>query len=94
MRAFNIALSITISRIILFCCFVTYVLVFPTERLSAEQVFVVMTIFNTLRHTMTWMFPQSVGIGSELYVSCLRVQVCNRNYIEKLLQTFDNFDYN
>ena len=66
----------------------TYILIFPKEKLTAEKVFVVMTIFNTLRHTMTWMFPQSVGIGSELYVSCLRVQVCNRNYIEKLFTNF------
>ena len=75
LRAFNLALSNTISRIILFCCFVTYVLVYPDEKLTAQKVFVVMTIFNTLKQTMTWMFPQSVGVGSELYVSCLRVQV-------------------
>jgi hypothetical protein len=73
LRALNISISIISARIILFVIFIIYVLI--GGHLKAEPVFVVMAIFNTLRHTMTWLFPQSIALTAEIYVSCGRVQV-------------------
>lgn len=72
LRAMNISISLVAGRIILFSMFITYVL--QGHFLNADKVFVVMTIVNTLRHTMTWLFPNSIALLSELSVSCKRVQ--------------------
>ena len=76
LRALNISISIIAARVILFTIFIVYILVFD-GKLKAEPVFVTMSIFNTLRHTMTWLFPNSISLAAEVYVSCGRVQVCN-----------------
>jgi hypothetical protein len=73
LRALNISISLISARVILFVIFIIYVLM--GGHLKAEPVFVVMSIFNALRHTMTWLFPQSIALATEVYVSCGRVQV-------------------
>ena len=73
LRALNISISIIAARVILFTIFIVYILL--GGKLEAEVVFVTMSIFNTLRHTMTWFFPQSIALAAEIYVSCKRVQV-------------------
>lgn len=51
------------------------VYVIEGNTLNSDKVFVVMSIVNTIRHTMTWLFPNSIAIFSELLVSCKRIQV-------------------
>ena len=73
LRALNISISVVAGRIILFAIFITYVV--QGNTLNADKVFVVMSVINTVRHTMTWLFPNSIALFSELIVSCKRVQV-------------------
>jgi hypothetical protein len=43
--------------------------------LNAEAVFVTMALFNTLKNTMTFNFPQAISLGAELMISSKRIQV-------------------
>ncbi len=81
LKAINLSIYFVASRIILFVCFVTFVLTGHT--LNAEAVFVTMALFNTLRLTMTWFFPQSISLGAESMISCKRIQVNIIYCIEK-----------
>ncbi|CAG2114014.1 unnamed protein product [Medioppia subpectinata] len=72
LKAINLSVFFVASRIILFACFITYVL--TGNVLTAKAVFVTMALFNTLRITMTWLFPQAIALGAELLVSCRRIQ--------------------
>ncbi|CAG2176301.1 unnamed protein product, partial [Oppiella nova] len=72
LKAINLSVFFVASRIILFACFITYVL--TGNLLTAKAVFVTMALFNTLRITMTWLFPQAIALGAELLVSCGRIQ--------------------
>jgi ATP-binding cassette subfamily C (CFTR/MRP) protein 4 len=58
---------------ILFVCFVTFIL--RRHTLTAEAVFVTMALFNTLRNTMTLYFPHAISLGAELMISSKRIQV-------------------
>lgn len=90
LRALNISISIIAARVILFTIFIIYVLM--GGHLKAEPVFVVMSIFNTLRHTMTWFFPQSIALAAEVSVSCGRVQVLVAVLMKvKLITYISNF---
>jgi len=73
LKALNLATYFISSRLILFACFVTYVLLGNT--LTAEAVFVSMALLNTLRTNMTLMFPNAVTNWAELTVTCQRIQV-------------------
>ena len=72
MKAINLATFFIGSRIILFACFVTYVLL--GNKLSADTVFVTMAFFNSLRHTLTKHLPRSFGATAESVVACKRIQ--------------------
>ena len=72
LKAINLATFFIGSRIILFACFVTYVLL--GNKLSADTVFVTMAFFNSLRHTLTKHLPRSFGATAESVVSCKRIQ--------------------
>ncbi len=73
LKAINLSIFFVFPRMILFFCFVTFVLTGHT--LNAEAVFVTMALFNTLRITMTGYFPQSISLGAEVMISCKRIQV-------------------
>ena len=73
LKAINLAIFFVGSRIILFACFVTYVLL--GNKLSADTVFVTMAFFNSLRITLTKQLPQSFGATAESIVTCKRIQV-------------------
>ncbi|CAG2168277.1 unnamed protein product, partial [Oppiella nova] len=64
LKAINLSLFLIATKIILFCCFLTYVLL--GNILSSKKVFVTMALFNMLRITLTWIFPQGIAQGSEL----------------------------
>ncbi|CAG2115671.1 unnamed protein product, partial [Medioppia subpectinata] len=72
LKALNYSISNVSPRAIIFTMFVVYVL--SSGHLGAESVFVTISVFNALQFTMTYAFPQSVVLASELYVSCLRIQ--------------------
>lgn len=73
LRALNISISLVSGRLLIFAIFMVYVI--QGNTLNADKVFVVMSIINTLRHTMTWLFPNSIALLSELIVSGQRIQV-------------------
>ncbi|XP_054155290.1 ATP-binding cassette subfamily C member 4-like [Oppia nitens] len=72
LKAINLSVFFVASRIILFACFITYVL--TGNILTAKAVFVTMALFNTLRITLTLLFPNAVTQLAELSVSCQRIQ--------------------
>ena len=74
LRAMNISISVVSGRVIMFAMFITYV--FLGNTLNADKAFVTMFVINTVRFTMTWLFPNSIALLSEVYVSCKRIQVC------------------
>ncbi len=73
LKAINLSIFFVASPMILFVCFVTFVLTGHT--LNAEAVFVTMALFNTLRFTTTLYLPQSISLSAELMISCERIQV-------------------
>ncbi|CAG2168420.1 unnamed protein product, partial [Oppiella nova] len=72
LKAINMSLFNTATKLILFAAFITYVL--TGHVLTAKAVFVSMMLFNTLRVNMTWYFPQAIAMGAEMLVSCRRIQ--------------------
>ncbi|CAG2117708.1 unnamed protein product, partial [Medioppia subpectinata] len=64
LKAINLSLFLIATKIILFFCFLTYVLL--GHVLSSKSVFVTMALFNMLRITLTWIFPQGIAQGAEL----------------------------
>ncbi|KAH9402637.1 Multidrug resistance-associated protein 4 [Tyrophagus putrescentiae] len=72
LKGLNISIFFVASRLILFICFVVFVLL--GNVLTAEAVFVSMSLLNTLRLTMTLFFPQAIGFGAELKITCSRIQ--------------------
>ncbi|KAI1287408.1 ATP-binding cassette sub-family C member 4 [Halotydeus destructor] len=72
MKAVNLSLFFVGSRIILFGCLITF-LSFGGI-LTAEAVFVAMSLFNVLKLTMTNSFPSAIAQSAEALVSCSRLQ--------------------
>ncbi|XP_075590754.1 ATP-binding cassette sub-family C member 4 isoform X2 [Dermatophagoides farinae] len=72
LKAINLSVFFVATRIVLFACFITYVLV--GNQLTSEAVFVSMALFNTLRLTITFFFPNSIGLASELLIGCKRIE--------------------
>lgn len=72
LRGINMALFFVSSKVILFICFITYVLLGYT--LEAEIVFVSITLFNAVRLFMTLFFPYGVAQLAETVISCNRLQ--------------------
>ena len=71
MRALNICVFFVGSRVILFVCLFVYVMF--DNVLTAEKVFVTMTMLNTVRLSMTLMFPQAIAAQAELRTSVKRL---------------------
>ncbi|CAG2179811.1 unnamed protein product, partial [Oppiella nova] len=72
LKSINLSVYLVASRIILFACFIAYVL--TGNLLTAKTVFVTMTLFNRLRTTLTLLFPNAIAQCAELAVSCTRIQ--------------------
>lgn len=71
MKAINLTFYFAASRVVLFACFITFVL--THHPLTAESVFVTMALFNGLQFTMTYLFPFAIGNVAEANVTCTRV---------------------
>ena len=72
LKAINLSIFFVASRILVFVSFIVYVLL--GNVLTSEAVFVTMSLLNTLRLTMTLFFPQAIGYGAELKITCSRIQ--------------------
>ncbi|CAG2175581.1 unnamed protein product, partial [Oppiella nova] len=72
LNAFNLSVYLAAPRIILFACFMAYVL--TGNLLTAKAVFITMALFNTLKTTSMTLFPYAIAQWAELTVSCSRIQ--------------------
>ncbi|KAI1287409.1 ATP-binding cassette sub-family C member 4 [Halotydeus destructor] len=73
LKATNISVFLISAKVILFASLITYILACGGE-LTAETVFVAMSLINVMRLTMTSLFPYAIQTGAEALVSCHRIQ--------------------
>jgi ATP-binding cassette subfamily C (CFTR/MRP) protein 4 len=73
LRAINLSLSFVLSKIIVFATLATYVL--TGNSLSAEKVFVAMSLFQNVRQSMTVNFPLGIAYLAETIVVIKRIEV-------------------
>ena len=71
-RAFNFSFFYTASRFILLCTFLVYG--FTGNILTAEKAFLTLSLFNTVRLSMTLFFPFAISQLGETRVSVSRIQ--------------------
>jgi len=71
-RAFNFSFFFTASRFILLCTFLVFG--FTGEVLTAEKAFLCLSMFNTVRLSMTLFFPFAISQLGETRVSVKRIQ--------------------
>ena len=71
LKAINAALSFVTTRLMLFTSFVIYALMGNT--MHPEPIFVIMSLFNTIRIPVTKNLPNAVGAGAEALVAMKRV---------------------
>ena len=62
------------GKLIVYFTFLTYVLL--GSKLTAELVFVTISLYNVVRFNMTWMVPFGIQFLSEALVTVRRVEVC------------------
>ncbi|XP_040123204.1 multidrug resistance-associated protein 4-like [Oryx dammah] len=72
LRGMNLASFFTVSKIMIFVTFITNELL--DNRITASQVFVVVTLFEALRFSSTLYFPMAVEKVSETVVSLRRIK--------------------
>ncbi|XP_043747927.1 ATP-binding cassette sub-family C member 4-like isoform X8 [Cervus elaphus] len=72
LRGMNLASFFTVSKIMIFVTFITNDLL--DNRITASQVFVVVTLFEALRFSSTLYFPMAVEKMSEAIVSIQRIK--------------------
>lgn len=73
LRAYNMSLFFTSSKFIVFLTLLTYLLM--GGALTAEMVFVTLSLYNNVRLIMTLFFPNGVSQLAESLVSIKRIQV-------------------
>ena len=73
LRGMNLASFFAVSKIMIFVTFITNDLL--DNRITASQVFVVVTLFEALRFSSTLYFPMAVEKVSEAIVSIRRIEV-------------------
>ncbi len=73
LRGVNMALFFVSSKIIIFLCFVAFIL--DGHTITAQIVFVSIALFNNLRTTLTLYFPYAISHGSETLITISRIQV-------------------
>ncbi|KAI4565339.1 hypothetical protein MJT46_009682 [Ovis ammon polii x Ovis aries] len=72
LRGMNLASFFTVSKIMIFVTFITNELL--DNRITASQVFVVVTLFEALRFSSTLYFPMAIEKVSEAVVSIQRIK--------------------
>ena len=77
LRAFKISFFFTASRLIQLVTFLVFGL--TGDSITAEKAFLVVSMFNTVRLSMTLFFPMAISQLRELRASIKRIQVLNDN---------------
>lgn len=77
-----LSIALMSPRIILFTMFVSYVLLDNT--LTADKVFVVMAVINTVTFSMTNFVPDCIAYFYQLSVSARRIQVGGVNTLSMI----------
>ena len=72
LKGTNSALFFVACRIMLFATFMVHL--YKGKDLTADAVFVTMSLFNAIRLPVTNQFPNAVGLGAESLVACKRIQ--------------------
>ena len=72
-RAFNFSFFFSATRFIQLCIFTVFG--FTGDIMTAEKAFLVVSLFNTVRLTMTLFFPFAISQLGEAKVSIKRIQV-------------------
>lgn len=72
LKGTNSALFFVACRIMLFATFMVHL--YRGGDLTADTVFVTMSLFNAIRLPVTNQFPNAVGLGAESLVACKRIQ--------------------
>ena len=92
-RAFNFSFFFTASRFILLCTFLVFG--FTGDALTAEKAFLVASMSNTVRLSMTLFFPFAISQIGEARVSIKRIQVnygvLRMSYLSKYLSLTQDF---
>ena len=73
LRGINLALFFVSSKIITFLILILFI-VFYEGQLTAENVFVTISLVNQMRVNMTLYFPSGISTGAEALVSTNRIQ--------------------
>jgi ATP-binding cassette subfamily C (CFTR/MRP) protein 4 len=73
LRAANLSLCYVFSKLIIFLTLVTYVL--TGNFLTAEKVFVAMSLYQNVRVLMTIFFPLGISSLADTFVSIRRIEV-------------------
>jgi len=73
LRAVNLSLSFVLSKLIVFATLATFV-IWGKGELTAENVFVAMSLFQNVRQCMTVNFPNGIASISETKVVLRRVE--------------------
>ena len=81
LRAFNISFYFTASRLIQLATFLVFAL--TGDSITAEKAFLVVSMFNTVRLSMTLFFPMGLSGLRELRASVKRIQVIH-DYITRI----------
>nr|WEU39104.1 NIES ABC protein [Daphnia magna] len=71
-RALNMSLFFTSSKLIIFLTFLVFI--FTGNHLTAEKVFVTVSLFNNIRIIMTSFFPGAITMAAEARVSTKRIE--------------------
>ena len=79
LRGINLALFFVSSKII---CFITIIIfVISGGQLTAEKVFVTISLIEHVRNSMTLYFPYAISMGAEALISIKRIQVNCSSYM-------------
>ncbi|XP_057378671.1 LOW QUALITY PROTEIN: ATP-binding cassette sub-family C member 4-like [Daphnia carinata] len=71
-RALNMSLFFTSSKLIIFLTFLVFI--FTGNHLTAQKVFVTVSLFNNIRLIMTLFFPGAITMAAEARVSTKRIE--------------------
>lgn len=73
-RSATLSFSMVSSRVIMYFSFILYLILMDTnERFRPEIMFVSVTLFERLRYSLTWTFPQAYTCLLDFMASCNRI---------------------
>lgn len=76
-RSFNFSFFIVSSRLIMLAILTPYVI--SGAHITAEKIFLTLSLYNATRLSMTLFFPFGISMGSEALVSIKRIRVTRQS---------------